>query len=278
MKRALLLLGLWLAGCADDNRDRPLPPPATLPVYDDPGSGPADCEALSDSKLELQTISDFEMQGSATYWYFNHDLTGPSEPPLEIPIRKDDAGVTHGSVPAAAMLNTIEIPGGRCGSARALHVRGGPFRDYGGGLGYSGWGSRMDPPPPEDASAWDGIVFWARALPESRKNLRLDVSDINTDDGQNGQPQDGGLNEPPRCTSGAPENGPSVGCDKFGAFATLDNTWRPFTVDFDEMRQAGWGLQQKVFATDQLYGMSFNFAQGYWDFWIDDVAFFRRKR
>jgi hypothetical protein len=239
MKRAVLLFGLWLAGCSDDSEPR----------------GPIDCTATEN--LILEPIADFEVP-PISGWSVSSD----------------------GSADMAMMDVAVIEAGGRCGSMQALHVYGGPYSDYGGGL-YHGMNADAegDPAYPEgtDASEWDGIVFFARAMPAGRKNIRLDVSDLNTDDSRNGADFAGPVN-PDGCTPNAPEDGPAVGCDKFGGYATLDETWRAFTLDFVEMRQAGWGLQQKRFATEDIWSLNFSFAHGYWDFWIDDVAFFRRKR
>jgi hypothetical protein len=245
MKRAVALaLGLWLAGCGDDSAPR----------------SAVDCTATED--LILQPIADFEVP-PVNGWEANSDGTGEM-----------------------AVRDVVEIEnGGRCGSTTALHVYGGPYSDYGGGL-YHGTND-VDPNVPDgepeynvgtDASAWDGIVFWARAMPAGRKNIRLDVSDLNTDDFRNDPKKFMGPANPDGCTPNAPEDGPSIGCDKFGSFATLGDEWRAFALDFVEMRQAGWGLQQKRFATEDVWSLNFSFAHGYWDFWIDDVAFFRRKR
>lgn len=239
MKRVLILLGFWLAGCADDSEPR----------------SPTDCTATEN--LILEPIADFEMP-PVNGWSANSDGTGEM-----------------------AVRDVAAIEGGRCGSTTALHVYGGPFSDYGGGL-YEGLNADdpnddLDQIVGTDASEWDGIVFWARAMPDGRKNIRLDVSDVNTDDTRN-KAEFVGPPNPDGCLPDAPEDGPSIGCDKFGSFATLDDKWRAFALDFVEMRQAGWGLQQKRFATEDIWSLNFSFAHGYWDFWIDDVAFFRRKR
>ena len=86
----------------------------------------------------------------------------------------------------------------RCGNPNnhVIHIQGGPFLGWGGGVGmamvyYMG---RVPPANPDpawstatvgamtDESAWEGISFWARRGPDSQAGLRVLAGDKNTDD------------------------------------------------------------------------------------------------
>jgi hypothetical protein len=84
---------------------------------------------------------------------------------------------------------------------RAIHVEGGPFLAWGGGIGIAMKdhpGRTVDPASPLtfplspgstaisgaaiDASAWEGVSFWARRGPDSQAGFRVLVGDKYTDD------------------------------------------------------------------------------------------------
>jgi len=71
---------------------------------------------------------------------------------------------------------------------RAIHIQGGPFLSWGGGVGIGmknlpqvtgsvGLAAAM-----QDKSEWEGISFWARRGPDSQVGFRVLVGDKNTDD------------------------------------------------------------------------------------------------
>lgn len=67
----------------------------------------------------------------------------------------------------------------RCGSRFAMHVKSEtPFQTWGGSVAVQ-LGQ-----PGLDASDWDGLSFWARVGPTSRHPLRIEISDVHTDDKQ----------------------------------------------------------------------------------------------
>jgi len=77
---------------------------------------------------------------------------------------------------------------------RAIHVQGGPFFAWGGGIGiamkdHPSRGSFPAAPGPDavsgaaiDASQWEGISFWARRGPDSQVGFRVLAGDKYTDD------------------------------------------------------------------------------------------------
>jgi hypothetical protein len=174
-------------------------------------------------------------------------------------------------LPAEAIPN-----GGRCGSRFALHVKAGPFPNWGGNAG-----TRF--PLPFDATAYDGIAVWMRTAPGFSNAPKITLSDKYTDGQYNMSVSDGGVRycDPnPNCqvqTAQGNTNCYNVGCDAFGWYASLTENWRLFVLSFDEMRQGGWGRQRSAPDLTALLSIQLGFAVGTWDFWVDDVAFYRRK-
>jgi hypothetical protein len=175
-------------------------------------------------------------------------------------------------LPAEAIPN-----GGRCGSRYALHVKAGPFMNWGGNVG-----TRF--PLPFDASGYDGIAVWMRTAPGFTNVPRVAVSDKYTDSQFNQDLQARNLpyscDPNPNCqvqTAQGNGNCYNVGCDTFGAYAPLIENWRLFVLPFEEMRQGGWGKQRPSIDLTALLSIQINFPVGTWDFWIDDIAFYRLK-
>lgn len=288
MKAVTALSAALLAcGCGgSDEAPRPEPggmcSPIALDGSDDPGSGPVDCSALD--AYEIALLDDFET-GAASGWYTNNDRSALQEP-----------------LPDSDPVPGAEIPGLRCGSRYAVHVRTGMLTDYGGTLGRN-FRRLLDaepcpiracvrpPPPPPvgacgvgqptpgqeeasercitgiDASAWEGIVLWARKGPGSGSSLRVSVTDPLTDSS----------NQACVCNPFTNQNDTSDGCDKFGTYFTVDHTWRPFFLPFAEMQQGGWGMPSPGLDTSGLFSIAVEYGRGEWDLWIDDIGFYRRK-
>ncbi|MBN2195081.1 MAG: hypothetical protein JW751_19850 [Polyangiaceae bacterium] len=55
----------------------------------------------------------------------------------------------------------------------------------------------------------------------------------------------------------------------------LTDDWRFVAIRFDEMRQRGYGVPAPYLDVAMLQGLNFGLERGNWDFWVDDVAFFR---
>jgi hypothetical protein len=295
MKRlvSLVALSALSLACGGNNDDpRPEPPGLCggirLTGNDDPGSGPIDCAALEGYEIEL--IDDFET-GAATGWYVNNDFTAQQVP-----------------APDTDPVPGQRIPGGRCletpgmGSDYAIHILTGNLSEFGGVFGRN-MRRRLDadpcpitpclgrtPPPPSvgpcgigqatpdqqnvatecttgaDASAFEGIVLWARKGPGSASGLRIQVSDPLTDDS----------NQACVCNPFTNENDTSDGCDKFGTYLNVDDTWRAYFVPFAGMQQGGWGLASPALDTSGLFSVTVQLGRGEWDIWIDDIGFYRR--
>jgi hypothetical protein len=80
----------------------------------------------------------------------------------------------------------------RCGDPtnHVIHIQGGPFLGWGGGIGIAMWhyngnaGGSVATVDSSvtDVSQWEGISFWARRGPDSQAGVRVLAGDRNTDD------------------------------------------------------------------------------------------------
>jgi hypothetical protein len=220
---------------------------AVVPACGGDASGPPPSAAIDcsgDPSLILETITTFDLGSDGWYSYNDHtpgSTADPSDAIYPVPV--------------------TELPqGDRCDSMYAVHLRASGLADWGGGLGT------QFPDRPKDASAFDGIAFWAKKGPDSFSALRLGVYDVYSS-------REGGY-----CDPKAPDRDPNRCDDSFGSFVNLSLSWRFYAIEFAEMRQGGWGKHAPTFAVDKLYGLNFAYQAGNWDVWIDDVSFFKKKR
>jgi hypothetical protein len=144
----------------------------------DRGSWPADC-AAEERGLALFPLGDFTKENAAKFYVYT-DKSGQGR------VSSFDRGWEP---------STVADPFPRCadGSApRALHIQGGPFYGWGGGVGtsakdWSGFPAPSDLPgylsaAAIDASGYEGVALWARRGPDSQGGVRVLVGDIDTDD------------------------------------------------------------------------------------------------
>jgi hypothetical protein len=292
----------------------PIVPLSTDP---DPGSGPVDCHALDDYDLSLTFnykaagearplwIGDNFETGAATGWYINNDRTA-----LQTPAPDTDP-VFGEVIPGGRCLG---VPGVE--SRFAIHIVSGNLTDYGGvfgrnlprrildadpcpvhscpdripypaAIGPCGLG-QGNPAQPNalpvcltgtDASQWEGIVMWARKGPGSQSSVRIQLGDVHTDDSNQAcECNNSELNPAGQLISATNQNDSSNGCDKFGMFATLTDTFRPYFFPFNTMQQGGWGKPSPGVAADQLFSITVSYGRQAWDLWIDDISFYRRKK
>lgn len=151
-----------------------------------------DC-AAAEAGLEFLRIWDFETRSTDSQ---GNPVGEPyAEGLYEYDDESNDFRFPYGYEPPST-------PIARCGGGNehALHVWGGPFWSWGGGIGRRVDGIRNarctgDPLPdycpgpnaefPEntlDLSQWEGISFWARRGPDGQPGLRVAVGDKRTDD------------------------------------------------------------------------------------------------
>ena len=278
--------------CVEDDGDRPTEAPAQ--VFVDPGSGAFSC--ADDDGFDFLMFDSFEFGAALGTWYANNEICEgcqaleDSRSELLEEAADADEDVNEAITDKldkvvadleacktrcrASQFPTIydkplpagEIPGGRCDSKYAFHFTVEPAMlvDWG-----ANWGTSIS--PPQDGSKWEGVSFWARRAPDSRGTLRIEIADRFTDGDYTDE--DGNAN----CNAHFTDDTTADGCDRFGGFASVGTDWKFFRVPFDDMRQAGWGVSAPYFDTAGLRSLTFLFPAGYWDIWIDDVAFYRQR-
>jgi hypothetical protein len=62
--------------------------------------------------------------------------------------------------------------------------------------------------------------------------------------------------------------------DDWGKGLNLTTDWRPYTITFAELRQAGWGKASSAFDIKNVYSIQLQVNKGIdFDLCIDDIAF-----
>jgi hypothetical protein len=241
--------GIAASGCGD-NRATPT---------GDGGAGPAcpnDLEPIDPTLL----IDDFEhasanlplIAGRIGSWYAAGDMTaGAIMQPMGLAMPEP-------------------IPGGRCGSHKALHVTGSGFLDWGsevaGTMHYGANGAGVSEELPYDAAArgYQGVRFFARVGDTSTTMVRFAVSD------ENARPEAG------LCSVNGTQGNQCY--DTYGTTLAeaLTTDWREFRIPWTGLAQQNFGLQGGV-APDvsKLYDIQFTFpARVVFDLWVDDISFY----
>lgn len=178
-----------------------------------------------------------QIKGRGGYWYTFVDKSGSTITPT-----------------SGALGGTFSMTkGGRDGSGNAARMYG---QIGGGDVVFAGMGLNfVDPKGQYDASAYQGISFWAKKTNGSG-NMRLKVPDVNTD----------------------PDGGVCSECfNDFGADITLTEQWTQYFFPFSRLKQGkGWGnpLKSSIDAT-KVYGIQFqvNEKNMVFDIWVDDIQF-----
>lgn len=171
-------------------------------------------------------------------------------------------GTTTGTIqpPSDAAPPPERVPGGHCGSSYAMHVTGQGFTNWGASLSagfrYTSQAESID------ASAFRGVMFWARTGDTNSSSVRVQFQDSNT------RPEGG------KCD---PADGNPDSCyDGFGTtLAPLDTEWRLYKLDFSRMTQRDFGYRADALNTAELYDIEWNVdASSIFDLWVDDVWFY----
>lgn len=176
-----------------------------------------------------------ELHGRSGFWFTYHDDTPGAviSPPSGLPFRMAESGDP-------------------C-RKRAVHVTGGPFAQWGAGLGF-GVGN------PYDVTRYTGLSFWIKGKLTSTSLVRVSLTDKDTD-------PKGGLCDP-KAT-----DGPNACHDHFGEQFRISEDWSQVTVLFGDLRQSVWGRLASRFDRQTLYDVHFEFPVGaQFDVWLDDVA------
>ena len=252
----------------------------------DPGPAPVDCETVKNAETGLeffqQPIVDFEYQPGGTTTdvnqnTINQDAIGQfmysyTDATAQVYANRDGTQAQVGYQPIATTSNLCD-PKMPDKTNHVLHVSGGPYLGWGGGIGVALEHLNQDdglcttghhdycPTSAEiatysttlDMSQWDGVAVWARRAPDSQTLLRVLVGnkyvdeDINYSQYKNGDPLSKHYCERTRecgCNNGKPCNkwDQSVGGD--GAYYC----WDP-AVDSQPMTTSGSAIQ----ATNKCY-------------------------
>ena len=256
----LLVLGLSACGGTDGPplaRDQATPED-TGPVR------PTDCSA--DDAYETLLIDDFE-RGATTNAFTNNEVCAGCQGLTGDDLASCQADCRQSQTPTDLdkPLKTEEIPDGRCGSRYALHVTTEQFYEWGGLVGFPF-------SPGIDASGYAGIAFWGRVAWGARSTVRGAAVDPETD-ATFVDPTTGG----PLCDPESTLDDFHDACDPYGAYAVMTGDWEYFVLPFSEMRQRGFGDRTTYLDLGAIRQVSIEYEFGAWDFWIDDLSFYRLK-
>jgi hypothetical protein len=235
---------------------------------------PLDCDV--ESRYELQSIDTFEMLGATPGW-----------------TAADGSG-------GAVMTGGVEtIPdGARCGSSTALVIRGVGNNDWGSLFGFNNFG-------PRDASAYEGLAFWARAPGSSNKSLTVLFDDPNTavpptttdanckDYGIDGGTGTGTVDPGsgmviPGSVTDAPE--PDQCGNSYGVIRVVTMDWRFYTVPFalfqqghtpnrvpNEALMETGATPGTTLLTSQILNLILRMPKAVaTELWIDNLSFYRQ--
>jgi hypothetical protein len=262
MSRSTILIcilaggGVAVAGCGDNR---------ATPTGDGSAGGDASamqppCPGDTGPIDPTQLIDDFEhaganlplIAGRIGSWYAAGDMTaGAIMQPMGL---------------AAPEL----IPGGRCGSRKAMHLTGSGFLDWGsqieGTMHYGANDAGVSEELPYDAGArgYQGVRFFARVGDTSTTMVRFAVSD-----------------EYARPEAGLCDVNGTVGTQCYDTFGTtlaqaLTTEWREFRIPWTGLAQLDFGVRGGVGPdVSKLYNIQFTFpARVVFDLWVDDISFY----
>jgi hypothetical protein len=254
------------------------------------GQPPYDpCE--DSATLERLMVADFEVvpPPSGISFFTGSDNTAPSDQLSPVPPNVFATGLEAPKCPDDA------APGS------GFHITATGLQAYGYSFGFNMLGLLPggDGSAVFDASSWDGISMWVRKgtgpAPDKRSSSSFfaAVADRYTDPsgaplfmGEETQlllPSTGtycafdAVDVDGMCVADNDCNDPLLSqCDKFGSGVGISTEWRFFKVPFSGMRQRAYGRPSTQATVDtRILGLDFGLDGENWDFWIDDLAFYR---
>lgn len=160
----------------------------------------------------------------------------------------------------------IPVDGGPEGSKKCAHTTGKGFNDWGAELNVN-----LNTPDypgiekieykPYDASKYDGIIFMAKGKCDVRLNLTT-VPIVPTYYGG-------------KCDD---ENQQCFDAHGKEFFIDHQDEWKEYRMDFSEAKQNGWGLKAD-FDPSLILALQFFFKpNGEFDFWVDNISFYKIKK
>jgi hypothetical protein len=126
-----------------------------------------------------------------------------------------------------------------------------------------------------DASKWDGVAFWARLGPgPTHESIGITVGDAFTAGETYLDPD---TNEPTSCSDTALSD--AAKCDAYGVAVTLLPQWTFYRVSWEMLKQKGYGRPGPTSGLDtsRLRRIQVQAATGDWDFYLDDLSFYRSR-
>jgi len=258
--RAALLTGLVVVavGCGGREGERP------SADYQPGGGGalPSD-PCAADDGLEFDMVTDFE-NGIAQRWWTSDDGSPDS---------------TMVPSPGRESPDANELTNPRCGeSTYALRIQATGLVIYGGAFGLS---FLVQDPLGRDASDYEGLSLWVKHAGDAPgRSLFVAINDRNTDSSARASIQASEAQQQidteeivPDCDDNSLIE--SEKCDRFGAGVPLPDEWTFIEIPFDAMKQRGFGIPVPAPDIGAIAGLNFGFEAGDWDFYIDDVGFYR---
>ncbi len=183
-------------------------------------------------------------------------------------------------LPGRESPDANELTDPRCDeSAYALRIKAEGLVIYGGAFGTS---FLVQEPLGRDASDYEGLSLWVKhgGSDAPGASMFVAINDRNTDSSarvsiQASEAQQGIETEEivPDCDDLSLVE--SEKCDRFGAGVPLPDEWTFIKIPFDKMKQRGFGIPVPAPDVGAIAGLNFSFEAGDWDFYIDDVAFYR---
>ena len=247
-------------------------------------NAPVDCTV--ENAYEFKLIDAFDTPLSMPMWTSSDCTAGSSMTDLE-----------------AALPD-----GARCGSTTAEQIQASHNNDWGSLTGYNNFG-------PRDASAYEGISFWARTRGNSTNSFAVLLDDPNTGTDSAVSPPLGNCTVNPAPDAGACAAAPtttiidSMGnilssgtltapplpgeCGNSYSFVvSVTGDWQLYTIPFGRFQQgalpnrvpnpeltATGSAAGTALLTSQLLNLTMRFPKAIdMDLWIDNLAFYRKKR
>ncbi|MFZ5891633.1 MAG: hypothetical protein ACOY0T_11320 [Myxococcota bacterium] len=160
---------------------------------------------------------------------------------------------SYGDGTGSSLIEPFPLPAPRAGSTTALHYAGSGFMTWGSGIGFdfNNTGGSQNTKNPWDASAYNGITFWAKATTTTSVNVQL--PDRNTQ-------ARGGI-----CTT----------CDHhWQTLVSIGTEWKRYTVRFADLQlEPGTVPTPTAFDKTGIIMLQIFMSKGKtFDLLVDDVA------
>jgi hypothetical protein len=278
----LAVAGFCLAGCGGTDEGR-----LKGDSYEVPSGNLVGCELAN--SLELTLIAGGDFESLVAQWGSRSDgsttdvkLVCPQDSTKPCAAEAASAGELTGELGGSVYTGVLAtfaapLPKGCSLGERGAHLRAEGLYNWGGQL-YRDFSQS-----PVDASGYDGIAFWAKLGQEGLgrsvfiafedKYTREDSYKLTDKDGNPVIDEETGQQKS-YCTDSSVD---TEKCDRFGAGVGLEEAWRYIKVPFSSVQQRGYGRASDHLHTEELLGIAVYFDVGDWDFWMDEISFYKEK-